>query len=86
MYMEAREKSHSVVNVTILMSAVKYMWCICRARVIVFNVPPPPLQYFKFKHTPLKKRIFTVCKIYYSFSEASSSWKMMFSRLWKSEK
>jgi len=33
------EKSHSVVNVTIFMSAVKYMYCICRARVIVFNVP-----------------------------------------------
>jgi len=32
------EKSHSVVNVTIFMSAVKYMQCICRARVIVFNV------------------------------------------------
>ena len=33
------ENSHSVVNVTIFMSAVKYMQCICRARVIVFNVP-----------------------------------------------
>ena len=33
------EKSLSVVNVTIFMSAVKYMQCICRARVIVFNVP-----------------------------------------------
>ena len=32
------EKSPSVVNVTIFMSAVKYMLCICRARVIVFNV------------------------------------------------
>jgi len=36
---ELLEKSHSVVNVTIFMSAVKYMQCICRARVIVFNVP-----------------------------------------------
>jgi len=33
------ETSHSVVNVTTFMSAVKYMQCICRARVIVFNVP-----------------------------------------------
>jgi hypothetical protein len=33
------EKSHSVVNVMIFMSAVKYMQCICRVRVIVFNVP-----------------------------------------------
>jgi len=32
------EKSHIVVSVTIFMSAVKYMYCICRARV-VFNVP-----------------------------------------------
>jgi len=32
-------RSHSVVTVTIFMSAVKYMQCICRARVIVFNVP-----------------------------------------------
>ena len=30
------EKSHSVVSVTIFMSAVKCIW---RARVIVFNVP-----------------------------------------------
>ena len=33
------EMSHSVVNVTVFMSAVKYMQCICQARVIVFNVP-----------------------------------------------
>jgi len=33
------KKSHSVVNVTIFMSAVKYMLCICRAMVIVFDVP-----------------------------------------------
>jgi len=30
------EKSHSVIKVTIFMSAVKYTWCICRTRVIVF--------------------------------------------------
>ena len=35
------EKSHSA-DVTICMSAVKYMYCICRARVIVFNVPCVP--------------------------------------------
>jgi len=33
------EKSHSVVNVTVFTSAVKYMQCICRTRVTVFNVP-----------------------------------------------
>ena len=33
------EKSHSVVNVTKFVSAVKFMKCICRARVFVFNVP-----------------------------------------------
>jgi len=33
------QKSYSVVNVTIFMSAVKYMMCICRAKLIVFNVP-----------------------------------------------
>ena len=38
-YVDLREKSHSVVNFTILMSAVKYKQCICQARVIVFNVP-----------------------------------------------
>jgi len=42
--------------------------------------------YFKFKTPPTLKRIFTVHKIYYTFSEASSSRKMMFSRLSKSEK